>query len=355
MTKNTYYFHLQSLRGICCLIIVLFHIQALSTSFLTQNIFVRNGELAVDFFFVLSGFVISHNYSQLIKKTNDLYLFIKKRFFRLYPLHFLCLVLYLFIEIAKFVVEKYYGIKANEIAFVTNNIKTFLTNLALLHGIVDKELSYNEVSWSISFEFYTYFIFGIALLLLKKNKIFNIFSFFVILLSLYLVYKYSLMKEVNQLAFFRCTYSFFIGSITFLLSNKIKIKLDYIQIPFLLLIILFWSMPNKEVMPILFGFLIIILNNSDEGHLNKILKNKLLIFLGKISYSIYMLHYFVIWNLIQICRFILKIPTQKNNNSTVIVLDESSSLLFIICVVFITIFIANYSYEKIEKKFKYKA
>ena len=53
----------------------------------------------VHFFFCLSGFVIYFNYKDKIKNFENIKLFIKKRFLRLYPLHLFFLVLFLFIEV----------------------------------------------------------------------------------------------------------------------------------------------------------------------------------------------------------------------------------------------------------------
>ena len=62
--KDKIYF-LESLRGIAAISVALFHFQ--TESFLTNNIFIRNSWLMVDFFFVLSGFVIAYNYQSKIK------------------------------------------------------------------------------------------------------------------------------------------------------------------------------------------------------------------------------------------------------------------------------------------------
>ena len=53
--KKDLLLHLQSLRGIAALIIVFHHLKSLSSN-LAQNDFMANSSLAVDFFFVLSGF-----------------------------------------------------------------------------------------------------------------------------------------------------------------------------------------------------------------------------------------------------------------------------------------------------------
>ena len=51
---------LDSWRGVAALLVALFHLNILSSIYSLH--FIRNSYLFVDFFFVLSGFVISHSY-----------------------------------------------------------------------------------------------------------------------------------------------------------------------------------------------------------------------------------------------------------------------------------------------------
>lgn len=75
---------LDGLRGVAALVVVWFHIfEAYATSHVDQRI--NHGYLAVDFFFILSGFVIGYAYDDRWKgmSIKD---FIKRRFIRLHPM-----------------------------------------------------------------------------------------------------------------------------------------------------------------------------------------------------------------------------------------------------------------------------
>ncbi|MDU1889542.1 MAG: acyltransferase [Dysgonomonas sp.] len=75
---------LDGLRGIAAITVVCFHLfEAFATSHLDQGI--NHGYLAVDFFFILSGFVVGYAYDDRWKtmKTID---FIKRRIIRLQPM-----------------------------------------------------------------------------------------------------------------------------------------------------------------------------------------------------------------------------------------------------------------------------
>ena len=69
---------LETFRGIFALVIVLHHLKI--DTFIQKSNFIINGGLVVDFFFVLSGFVISLNYLDKIRSKNDLISFQKKDF-----------------------------------------------------------------------------------------------------------------------------------------------------------------------------------------------------------------------------------------------------------------------------------
>jgi Predicted acyltransferases len=89
MQKNSlpskpHYIILDGLRGVAAIMVVAFHIcEAHSTSSLTQII--NHGYLAVDFFFVLSGFVVGYAYDDRWHKMSVLDFF-KRRLIRLHPM-----------------------------------------------------------------------------------------------------------------------------------------------------------------------------------------------------------------------------------------------------------------------------
>lgn len=75
---------LDGLRGVAALMVVWFHIfEAFATSHLDQRI--NHGYLAVDFFFILSGFVIGYAYDDRWGKMSVLE-FLKRRLIRLHPM-----------------------------------------------------------------------------------------------------------------------------------------------------------------------------------------------------------------------------------------------------------------------------
>ena len=115
------------------------------------------GSLAVTFFFVLSGFILTYVYHDRLQSSGDLKRFFFNRFARIWPLHVVCLF------IAAGVVSK--GHIGTEIG--GENMPMFFTNLFLLQSWVpynDWVFSFNGVSWSISTEAFFYLVFPLLAL-----------------------------------------------------------------------------------------------------------------------------------------------------------------------------------------------
>ncbi len=172
--KNQHWFaEIESLRGLAALLVVFYHIPAWNQLIYNIPIF-RHGHLMVDFFFVLSGFVIFSSYQGRIRSAKDAMKFHLLRIGRLYPVHLLFLFVFLFFECIKYIaVTKFsLGVDATSLPFSSNNLPAFAQHLLLIQAIGPTGLAdtYNYPAWSISVEFYTYFIFsGIALLLPRKQ------------------------------------------------------------------------------------------------------------------------------------------------------------------------------------------
>ena len=172
-------FPLETFRGIFALVIVLHHLKI--ETFIQRSNFITNGGLVVDFFFVLSGFVISLNYLDKINNKSDLFNF-QKKILRLYPLHILTLFIFIIIEFIKIFVNNFTSLQSLYEPFSGfNNYYSLVANFFLLHGWYG--WSFNLPSWSISTEFYTYLIFGLLILFFSKKSLYFII---LILISIFI-------------------------------------------------------------------------------------------------------------------------------------------------------------------------
>ena len=114
--------------------------------------FAKQGSWGVIIFFVLSGFIMAYVYQSWFRGAWDRVeyaRFMAIRFARVYPLHFLTLLAWLGFCLIGFI-----GFNNNDTAY------TFVLNLFLLHawGFTDS-ISWNQPSWSISTEMFCYLVF----------------------------------------------------------------------------------------------------------------------------------------------------------------------------------------------------
>lgn len=113
--------------------------------------------LFVDFFFILSGFVLFHTYSNMKISGENYYRFIAKRLARIYPLHILTMFA---------VIVTYFTFPQLTRPF---SIQDIIANVFLVQawGVLD-HASLNVPSWSISAEFFCYLLFPLMLPLILR-------------------------------------------------------------------------------------------------------------------------------------------------------------------------------------------
>lgn len=296
-------------RGLFSSLVVLFHMSAFSATPVINNNFVYNADLFVDFFFVLSGFVISYSY-QYIESGEQLGRFFKKRFFRLYPLHLIVLLLFVGIELSKHFAAQY--VQVNKIDNAANNTTTFFTNLFLLNSVKMpgvNDVSWNIASWSISAEMIAYLVFGLTMLFINKSKLFaarNVVYILIVVTAFGLLFYLTQSTELTytfNYGFLRGIAGFFTGVLCFNAYNYLKTWLrplpnalfSFLEIAALAITFAFvWHgdifKQYGYVFELLF-FVTILIFAFEKGWLSAMLKKpRILHETGKLSYSIYMIH-----------------------------------------------------------------
>ena len=166
--KVVQYHSLDALRTLAALPVILHHIH-LDSHFL-QAPMIEASWLMVDFFFVLSGFIICHVYFQDCSTQRHAVRFLGLRLARIYPLHLLTLLLVLGLELLHWVAQ-HSGVSQVAEGVSENNPFSFFAQLGLLgaHGFFDK-VSWNLPAWSISAEFTCYLIFAFISMRLQRAR-----------------------------------------------------------------------------------------------------------------------------------------------------------------------------------------
>jgi len=340
---------LDSLRGVFCLLIIFEHY---SPFYIPDNIYkfplVRHSYIVVDFFFVLSGFIITLKYQSFLNSFKNLWIFYKKRVFRLYPL---LLITSTTVLVFEFFSNIYLRSFKNNPDSPIELFYRFLNDVLLVNSTsILGDRAMNIPSWSISAEFICYTIFGIIILLVNskkinyKQKILFTVTFALLITSFY----HDSFFSTYRLGFLRGLYSFFWGALfSFVYSYKIKIN-GLIQIPLMLLFFISFFLMSTEsqitikllgvILPIFFGITIIVLLKSN-GVFTYILELSFLKKIGAISFSIYLNHFLIVLVIPRIIFELLKVP-----NNTIFQI-----LVFIFCPL-VVILISKYTNMYIEIK-----
>jgi len=166
MSKIERFYALDSFRGICALSVAVHHMHIVDS--IAEIEFFRNANFLVEFFFVLSGFVLAHTYAA--KEGFDFKKFFISRTFRLFPLHWLMLAVIVFLECGKLFAYKK-GLVLNNVPFTGDySPSELIPNFFLVQSWTDSTspVSFNYPSWSISVEYYMYMIFASILFFSAK-------------------------------------------------------------------------------------------------------------------------------------------------------------------------------------------
>lgn len=291
---------LDSLRGIAALLVVLVHLTA--AGFFYDIPLIRGGGQAVPLFFVLSGFVIAHAYGHRLESGEQVRAFMIRRFGRLYPLHLITLLGVIALEFVKLILTSN-GDTSGQAPFTgTNSLETLVANVFLLHAIIPFGIySWNGPSWSISTEFWTYLAFALVVVLSGRfrDRAITIAALFFGAVLVALPLAGIQLKNMNGLGILVCLFCFFLGEITYRLFRRFSDRgimpagrWEWAIVP--LAIIPFWFEPLPDIVgPLIFAVVIFVLA-FENGPVSKGLQVPPLQFLGKISYSIYMIHFLVL-------------------------------------------------------------
>ncbi|GAB3769014.1 acyltransferase [Spirosoma horti] len=329
-----------SFRGMAAIMVILFHLQRLEL--LSGIAFVAKSDIFVDFFFVLSGFVITHSNYDRINDFASLRPFIRKRFNRLYPLHLFTLLLVLGFELVRYGIDRYI-VKLSFPVFASDkSMLSFLANLTLAQSLnLFDQVTWNGPSWSISVEFYTYIVWALCLVVFRKNLLL-MGSFLFGLLGWFIVQHQGNIIFNYDYGFVRCLYSFLIGMFTYRLNRQLPLRFSYRQFSvvevllFGLTIVAVSSFTHREswLMPFLFA-LVIIVFSRELGAFSRLLARPRFEFLGKLSYSYYLNHMVVLTVMDLFFFKLLKVPHS-------VMSELSFVLICLVCVHLMSVFTHRY-------------
>ncbi len=239
----------------------------------------------VDIFFVISGYLIT---ASLIRH-NNIKAFLIDRCIRIYPL-------FLSLHVIIFAVAPIIGYKWFAGISLESWLINFVSNLLFLPGIFNLPLAQLN-AWSLSYEALFYII--AALFYSFRGKKFAIILLALTILPIFYFHPRALFLAVGV-------------AIYFLHQNQLIITKRLAIFPDILsLIILALALSHAQENILFYGIAIIfaaLLFNSiayGYGIFAAILKHPAMQFMGNISYSFYLLHAFVMFAAMGVCKKIL--------------------------------------------------
>ena len=264
--------------------------------------------LMVDLFFIMSGFIILHVYKDDFTNRIErvpIKKYMVARFARIYPLHFFAMLL-LVIGVIAF---SPHGTYPNPI----ENPRAIPTGFLLLHSYYIHDVyTWNIASWSISAEWAAYLLFPFLALFLNKKKLFALILLAIGVIAAYVSIMYFLprrnyfypsipvphnLNTTYDYGFLRGIAGFATGMIVYKLYQWFSLKGKFYEDIYagfilLLLVLSMHFAVNDAICVVLFAALVFCfaLNN---GVLHRCCNNRVAQYIGKISYSIYLMQIFL--------------------------------------------------------------
>lgn len=284
------------LRGIAALLVVAFHLRGLINNTYAQknlgDLLFFSGPSGVDLFFIISGFIIA--YSTAHQPTKAKSIFVVKRLFRVYPVYIISLILFCMV-------------------IVPSDLQSFIRSALLIHLDYSKDAPFFGYSlilpaWTLTYELYFYLVFLIAMSISHRQRI--VLAASMLIIPMALIQKHY-NGEVSLSGFTQLNGNPEIGFIKLLASPML---LEFVYGMFF-----YWAMdyikkvPHKNIIafacvsfavcaffaryrfgygPLNFGLwaFVLFLGCMVYEAGTEIKKNRVLNFLGDISYSLYITH-----------------------------------------------------------------
>jgi peptidoglycan/LPS O-acetylase OafA/YrhL len=341
---------LTGLRGIAALLVTIYHVNpelSTTTTFSIGNI-VDRGYLWVDLFFVLSGFVLALNYGRSFAdgcRVNAWCDFLLRRVARIFPLYFVC-------TIAGLVIVTFRdSALATELFKPTNQnpLTLGVANLLMIQSWgVGKSI--DGTAWSLSAEWAAYLVFPIlaGLALFGRGSTAALLALISAVAAVLTVFFTNLDGEIHRgpldaydgatcEPLFRCLAGFLMGLLAyrFVASNRRLAAPSGDVVCGLTLALLFTCLVARlhDLLILPLFPLVIVTVYSNRGHVGRFLGGKYLNALGLVSYSIYLVHPYLVETkhvLVDMLQRFLSATASDVSGSTIVY----AALLFISAVTY---------------------
>ena len=288
---------LTGLRGIAAWFVVFYHARLSLTDWVPADVLdvAGKGYLAVDLFFMLSGFVMWLNYGPKLREQGlaGAKGFWWRRFARVWPLHAAVLA----------------GMVAFAVLLLATGRDTANYPMAELplHVLLVQnwgftpDLSWNHPAWSISTELGAYLLFPFAVIAFHWEKARPALLVAGVLVCAQLLHGVfvlagaeTLGDQITRLGLIRCLLQFVIGMMLALVWRNWRTHVSpvpaYACAVLLGSLMVLFAVPETLGVPLAFAALLLALA-LDHGPLARLLESRPLVWLGDASYATYLVHF----------------------------------------------------------------
>ncbi len=340
--KPVYLTTLTPLRGIAALLMVLFHFNLMVMPLIDPAItqLHRRWYLLVDFFFILSGFIMVYVYgSGFAERVSGVWFrqYISARFARVYPLHLLTLLWV--VGIYGWVVGLN-GVKLDTLTQSVFNPAVIPLHVFMLHGFNTAwTATWNTPAWSVGSEWFMYLLFPFLMPVLRRIPMAGKVVVVVLIAGLYAYLTrplaagpflkpwlphipYMIDNIMFPNSFFRCLAGFLLGMITHDLYQqqwgKSWLKHGLVFVGLGLGLAVAWHFLLPDLLTIWVFPLLMLGAAYNTGRVARLLNTNLFQRLGDWSYSIYMVHIPILFTFLVVQLLNPPAPTPKNTPDPVV-------------------------------------
>jgi peptidoglycan/LPS O-acetylase OafA/YrhL len=302
MQRNKAGTFLPQLTGIRCfaasLVLLLHAGQAVG---LTSLPIISRGDLGVDLFFLLSGYIIAHVYAANFQRSSmqEFGRFMWHRFARLYPAHIAVLMM---MAVGLALATRFNLPLDDRDAFTAKN---FIKAVFLVQAWgTDLHIGWNAVSWSVSAEWFAYLLFpAIAFFILRCSRPVAALTAALALAGMAAAFNYfdwTLSAWVGPPALTRVTSEFLCGvamwraAPQFSFSSRVIDSFGFAAMAVFLLGAAF-GLSDFSLIALL--AVLILATARSDGVLRRAFAVRPAVWLGEISYSLYLVHFTVVRSL----------------------------------------------------------
>ncbi len=301
-------FELTGLRGVAALMVALLHFNfdvAGRFGQIYENL-TRMGFLGVDLFFILSGFVIAYKYHDIRRFwSRDYVRFMWFRFWRIYPTHFFITIFYVPIVVTSLLLS--YHVDPERFS-----LSSLIANLLMVQSWLGSDtMTWNVPAWSVSAEWLAYVLFPVLITLSAKvPRSLVIVACTALLLLVPAIFASVNISGAGFTGLVRLFPEFLSGCLIWRIYSHDMSRARIFDLA--LTIVLVLMLTSGLYLPTEYPFLVlplfacaIYLSCRSIGIASRILSSRAMVYLGTISYSLYLVH----WSVLTMFRSVLPAST----------------------------------------------